>query len=248
MRGLGIAFGFLTRIPMPAVQWDVRAQAASLKWYPFVGFVLGLGFVLAAWCLRHLDPLPAAAVLLLVWVAITGALHLDGLADSADAWIGGMGNRERTLAIMKDPRCGPAGVISLVLLALLKFSALTALVGAHPVRDWFYGSLAWQLILPPLLARAALVALFLTTPYVRENGLGAPLSGAPALGCRIALVIAIVVVCAFVFTGLKALVAALIVGYLWRRATVKRIGGFTGDTAGAMVEMIEAATLFALLL
>lgn len=90
MRGLAIAFGFLTRLPMPKVAWDVQAQAASLKWYPFVGLVLGAIFVLAAWCLQHMPSLPAAAVMVALWVIVTGALHLDGLADSADAWIGGI--------------------------------------------------------------------------------------------------------------------------------------------------------------
>jgi adenosylcobinamide-GDP ribazoletransferase len=238
MRAIVIAFAFLTRLPMPNVAWDVRAQAASLKWYPLVGLVLGLVFVLAAWCLRHVPALPAAALMLVLWVVITGALHLDGLADSADAWIGGLGDRERTLAIMKDPRCGPAGVMSLVLISLLKFAALTA------VRD----TLPWALLLPPLLARGALVALFLTTPYVREKGLGAPLSGAPALGCHLAVALTLLIAFVFGYTGLKALAAALLVGYLWRRTCMHRIGGFTGDTAGAMVELIEAATLLALVL
>lgn len=258
MRAIVIAFAFLTRLPMPKVAWDVRAQAASLKWYPLVGLVLGLVFVLAAWCLRHVPALPAAALMLVLWVVITGALHLDGLADSADAWIGGLGDRARTLAIMKDPRCGPAGVMSLVLISLLKFAALTALVGAHPVRlcplgydavrDTFPDSLPLSLLLPPLLARAALVALFLTTPYVREKGLGAPLSGAPALGCHIAVALTLMITFVFGYAGLKALAAALVVGYLWRRTCMHRIGGFTGDTAGAMVELIEAAILLALVL
>jgi adenosylcobinamide-GDP ribazoletransferase len=248
MRGLAIAFGFLTRLPMPKVAWDVRAQAASLKWYPFVGLVLGVIFVLTAWCLRHMPSLPAAAVMVTLWVIITGALHLDGLADSADAWIGGMGDRERTLQIMKDPRCGPAGVMSLILVTLLKFTTLSALVGASLLAINRSADFPWPLILPPLLARGSLVALFLTTPYVRENGLGAPLRGAPALGCRIALILTIAAPLAFGTTGLKALAAALMTGYLWRRATIKRIHGFTGDTAGALVEMTEAAALLALLL
>jgi adenosylcobinamide-GDP ribazoletransferase len=254
MRAIVIAFAFLTRLPMPNVAWDVRAQAASLKWYPLVGLVLGLVFVLAAWCLRHVPALPAAALMLVLWVVITGALHLDGLADSADAWIGGLGDRARTLAIMKDPRCGPAGVMSLVLVSLLKFAALSAFVGAHPVRlcplgyDAVRDTLPWALLLPPLLARGALVALFLTTPYVREKGLGAPLSGAPALGCHIAVALTLLITFVFGYTGLKALAATLVVGYLWRRTCMHRIGGFTGDTAGAMVELIEVATLLALVL
>ncbi|MET0351588.1 MAG: adenosylcobinamide-GDP ribazoletransferase [Rhizobacter sp.] len=235
MRGLVTAFAFLTRVPMPRVTIGAREQAASLKWYPFVGLVLGVMLGALALLMQAWTPLPGAALLLVVWVALTGALHLDGLADSADAWIGGMGDRERTLAIMKDPRSGPAGVVALVLVLLLKFSALASL--ADPL----------LLVLPPLLGRAASVGLFLTTPYVREGGLGSALRGAPANGCRIALVATLVVALCFGTRGMAAVAIALVIGACWRRACLHRLGGFTGDTAGALVEMIEAGSLFALL-
>lgn len=235
MRGLVAAFGFLTRLPVPRIAFLPGTQAGSLKWYPLVGAVLGgllAGATALAWTV--LPPIPAAAVVLVAWVALTGALHLDGLADSADAWIGGMGDRARTLAIMKDPRSGPVGVVALVLVLLLKFSALATL--ADP----------WLLVLPPLLGRAAIVAWFLTTPYVRVGGLGDPLRGAPATGCRVALGMAVLSVPFFGTSGLLAFLAALAAGGLWRRAVVQRLGGFTGDTAGALVEIVEAATLIVL--
>lgn len=234
MRGLIVAFGFLTRLPVPRVAIDAEAQAASLKWYPLVGLALGVLLVGASALLHAMPVLPAAAMLLVAWVALTGALHLDGLADSADAWIGGMGDRERTLSIMKDPRSGPAGVVALVLVLLLKFSALATL--ANP----------WLLLLPPLLGRGAVVAWFLTTRYVRSQGLGEPLRGAPATGCRIAVLLSVIACLCFGKAGLLALVAAVITGWLWRRACVARLGGFTGDTAGALVELVEATTLVAL--
>jgi adenosylcobinamide-GDP ribazoletransferase len=234
MRGLIVAFGFLTRLPVPHVSMDSGTQAASLKWYPLVGLVLGLLLVAASALLHALPVLPAAAIILVAWVALTGALHLDGLADSADAWIGGMGDRERTLAIMKDPRSGPAGVIALVLVLLLKFSALATLDNA------------WLLLLPPLLARGAVVAWFLTTPYVRSQGLGEPLRGAPAAGCRVALGLTLLLCLCFGKAGLLALVATTVTAWLWRRAGMQRLGGFTGDTAGAMVELVEAVTIIVL--
>lgn len=235
MRGLAIAFGFLTRLPVPRVDMLPGTQAASLKWYPLVGLVLGMLLACATSLLLQAIPdLPAAAIVLVVWVALTGALHLDGLGDSADAWIGGIGSRERTLAIMKDPRSGPAGVVALVLLLLLKFSALATL--ANP----------WLLLLPPLLGRAAIVAWFLTTPYVRAGGLGDPLRGAPASGCRIALVLTVGMALCFGKAGIATLGAAFVTGWLWRRTVMQRLGGFTGDTAGALVELVEAATLIVL--
>ena len=197
MRGLVTAFAFLTRIPMPRVSIDEREQAASLKWYPFVGLVIGLALSALALVAQRWATLPGAAVLLLLWVALTGALHLDGLADSADAWIGGMGDRERTLTIMKDPRSGPAAIVALMLVLLLKFSALASL--ADPL----------LLVLPPLLGRAALVGLFLTTPYVRKGGMGDALRGAPAPGCRASLFIAVAVAACFGARGAIARGGAL---------------------------------------
>jgi adenosylcobinamide-GDP ribazoletransferase len=237
MTGLAIAFGFLTRLPVPRVEPRPGTLADSLKWYPLVGLVLG-GLLLGAATLLSgaLPALPAAAIVLVAWVALTGALHLDGLADSADAWIGGLGDRARTLAIMKDPRSGPAGVVSLVLVLLVKFSALATL--ADP----------WVLLLPPLLGRTAIVAWFLTTPYVRVGGLGDPLCGAPATGCRVAVILAVLSSLCFGKAGIVALVAAFSTGWLWRRAVMRRLGGFTGDTAGALVELVEAATLVTVVL
>ncbi|PWQ89005.1 adenosylcobinamide-GDP ribazoletransferase, partial [Enterococcus faecium] len=93
----------------------------------------GLLFGLLLWLASHLlqgTPSPLhAALLLTLWVLLSGALHLDGLADSADAWLGGFGDRERTLRIMKDPRSGPIAVVTLVLVLLLKFCALWVLIG-----------------------------------------------------------------------------------------------------------------------
>lgn len=234
MRGLVTAFAFLTRIPMPRLPMGEREQAASLKWYPFVGLVIGLLLSVLALVTQRWPDLPVAALLLLLWVALTGALHLDGLADSADAWIGGMGDRERTLTIMKDPRSGPAAIVALVLVLLLKFSALASL--ADPL----------LLVLPPLLGRTALVGLFLTTPYVRKGGMGDALRGASSTGCKVSLIVSLAVAACFGLPGLVATGMALIVAGCWRHACMARIGGFTGDTAGAMVEMIEAATVLTL--
>lgn len=234
MHGLATAFAFLTRLPVPVHRIDRAAQAASLKWYPLVGATMGLLLVALAAALHAWPMLPAGAVVVVAWVALTGALHLDGLADSADAWIGGMGDRERTLSIMKDPRSGPAGVVALVLVLLLKFSALATLGDT------------WLLVLPPLLGRGAVVAWFLTTSYVRSGGLGEPLRGAPATGCRIALVLSAAVSLGFGMAGVWAIAIAAATAAVWRRAVVRRLGGFTGDTAGALVEMVEAVTVVVL--
>lgn len=237
MNGLWIALGFLTRLPVPMTAYDdARSKASSLAWYPLVGLLIGLLLGALAWVLRDTASLLSAGIVVAAWVVLTGALHLDGLADSADAWIGGLGDREKTLTIMKDPRCGPAGVVVLVLALLLKFAALASM---HPA--------PWSaLILAPLLARASLTALFLTTPYVRGGGLGAALSSAPRNACAVALAISAGFCVLGRWHGLLALAAATLVFVVWRHACLKRLGGVTGDTAGALAEMVEVAVLIAL--
>ncbi|RBD43005.1 adenosylcobinamide-GDP ribazoletransferase, partial [Xanthomonas oryzae] len=120
IEGLLAAVGFLTRMPVPGwVFARPGAQARSLLWYPLVGVLIGAVLSALAWCLRDVAPLLGAALLLSSWVWLTGALHIDGLADTADAWVGGMGDRMRTLAIMKDPTSGPMALAAVVLALLL---------------------------------------------------------------------------------------------------------------------------------
>lgn len=238
MNGFLVALGFLTRIPVPASGLiDAPARARSLAWYPAVGAVVGGLLAAMAWLLPDDRSLMSAALLVLAWTFVTGALHLDGLADSADAWIGGMGDRARTLEIMKDPRSGPAGVTAVVLVLLLKFAALASLPS-----PWL------SLWLAPVLARTALTAAFLCTPYVRAGGLGAGLSEAPRSACIVALCAGVACCALAGWRGFIALGCAVLVFVLWRRACMKRIGGTTGDTAGALIEINEASVLVALVL
>jgi adenosylcobinamide-GDP ribazoletransferase len=234
MRGLLVAVGFLTRIPVPGhVFDDPQARQRSLCWYPAVGLLLGASLCAFAWLLRGWPPLLAAAAVLVAWVGATGALHLDGLADSADAWIGGMGERERTLAIMKDPRSGPAGVVALVLVLLLKFAALAS-------APFWPG-----LLLAPLLGRTALTAAFLALPYVRAGGMGEGLRGAPRAACVAVVAISMAACLSLGRHGLAALIVAAVLFAAWRRACLRRLGGMTGDTCGALAELTEAAVLVA---
>lgn len=238
MNAFWLAVQFLTRLPVPAGPENTEEdQGRALLFYPVVGLVIGTLLSFAQQLFSGADHLLAAALVLAVWVLVTGGLHLDGLADSADAWLGGHGDRERTLAIMKDPASGPAGVMLLVLVLLLKFTALAAVTAAD--------SLA-PLMLAPVLGRAALLPLFVTTPYVRPGGLGEALSRhASQNGVRIALILVALLALFAGLAGLLMLLAAALM-YLWLRwLMMERIGGTTGDTAGALVELVETAVLVA---
>jgi len=238
-QALLIAVQFLTRLPVPfRIDYQPRHIGHSLLYYPLVGLLIG-GILLAGAELLQRTSLDAglsAALLLTLWVLLTGGLHLDGLADSADAWVGGLGDKQRTLEIMKDPSCGPIGVLSLLLVLLLKFSALQSLLEQQ---------LWLGLLLAPLLARAALPLLLLTMPYVREQGLGSALkSHLPRQALSVMLVLLGILV--VIWVGGWLLLAVVGIFYLLRRAMMLRLGGTTGDTAGALVEVLEVVVLVVL--
>lgn len=236
-----IALQFLTRLPirLPGMP-EPEQLGRSLLWYPLVGLALGGVLLAAAWLLAGVFAPLAAALLLALWVLASGGLHLDGLADTADAWVGGFGDRERTLAIMKDPCCGPVAVVTLLLVLLLKFAALWALLASG---QWL------ALLLAPLLGRSALLLLFLGTPYVRQGGLGSAMAEhLPAqAGWRVLLAVLLAtLLCGW--SGLLALLGAALLFALCRRALLQRLGGTTGDTAGAVLELLECTVLVVLAL
>jgi adenosylcobinamide-GDP ribazoletransferase len=244
-----IALQFLTRLPIRLQPPPAgREVGLSLLWYPVVGLLLGALLCTTGVLSRAIAPSLAAAMILSVWVVCTGAMHLEGLADTADAWAGGRGERERMLSIMKDPRSGPIAVVTVVCLLLLKFGALSALQEARPTLCWSELRLAYSYILPPVLARAAVPLLFAQTPYLRAHGLGADLAQyqSRAGGRRVTALTGLAAMVLVGPYGLLAGAAAAVVYLLMRRAFLRRLGGMTGDCAGALIEVIETVSLITL--
>jgi adenosylcobinamide-GDP ribazoletransferase len=213
----------------------------SLLFYPLVGLLFGGILWASNWLLQGTPLLLHAALLLTIWVLLSGALHLDGLADSADAWLGGFGDRERTLTIMKDPRSGPIAVVTLVLVLLLKFAALLALIEQQQ---------AVALVIVPVIGRAALLGLFLTTPYVRAGGLGQALAEHLPRSVGVQVLAVSALACGLVagVSGVFAVVLAALVFFWLRQVMLRRLGGTTGDTAGALLELLEMVVLVGLAL
>lgn len=237
-----IALQFLSSFPisLPGMP-KPQELGRSLLFYPLVGVLFGVVLMALNALLSGAPLMLHAALLLTAWVLLSGGLHLDGLADSADAWLGGFGDRERTLTIMKDPRSGPIAVVTLILVLLLKFTALLALIENHN---------AIALLLAPVIGRSAMLGLFLGTPYVRAGGLGQALADhlPRSAGRQVLLISAVGCVLVAGFSGLYALVAAA-VGFFWlRHLMLKRLGGTTGDTAGALLELLEVLVLLAIVL
>lgn len=231
-----IALALLTRFPVSAPgTHDAQAVGRSILWYPVVGLLVGLVLAGISLLAGSAPDMVGAALALLAWCVVTGGLHLDGLSDSTDALIGSHGNPPRALEIMKDPAAGPMGVAAVCVVLILKFAALAAHVSAETWRP---------IILAPVLGRSAIIALLLTTPYVRPGGLGDGLAAHLPRGAAWMVLIA-VLGAAVIAGGVWSVVSAGLAFVILRRLMIRNIGGTTGDTAGALVEVTEAAALVA---
>ncbi|MDQ0837428.1 adenosylcobinamide-GDP ribazoletransferase [Sphingomonas faeni] len=230
MKRLIVAFGFLTRLPMPRVEVTSTDFAAAIRFYPVVGLVIGLIVAAAGWAGALVDPWMGAGAALLTWIAVTGALHLDGLADLADGLGAAHGDRTRLLAVMADPHIGSFGVVAIVCQMLAK------LVLLHAV------GVGWGLALVPFAARMGPLAWARLLPPLRPGGLGAAVAGAvrarDLLGWGLLLALAAVAVPALIALPLLVLGVAA-----WLRRT---LGGVTGDAHGAGIEILETGLLVAL--
>jgi adenosylcobinamide-GDP ribazoletransferase len=231
-----IAMQFLTVLPIELKTMPSREQnGQAMLFYPLVGLLIGVVLFASASILVKLPTILIAALILSIWIWLTGGLHLDGLADTADAWVGGFGDPEGTLKIMKDPACGPIGVLSLVLACLLKFAGLYVLLEQK---------MAVFLIVLPMLGRIVPLFLFLTTPYVRTQGLGrSMIDFMPKKQLWIVFVITMTLLCVFKWVGFITLLVFLVILFYLRSVFIRRIGGITGDTVGAAMELSETGLI-----
>ncbi len=238
MRALALAIGFLSVLPVPRVTVDAAALGRSPIWYPWVGLLLGALATAMAFVLLPASPLLAAAGYSAALALLSGGLHLDGLGDTADAWVGGLGDRERTLAIMQDPNCGPAAVVAIAGLLLLRTGAAHALI--------ITGGWA-MLAFAPALGRAAGAGLLACVGCARPEGLAAQLQASLAhRGIGLSLLLASVAAgLAAGSAGLVAVAAVALAVAALGRAFRRRLGGVTGDTVGAANELAELAALLA---
>ncbi len=231
MNGLLAALGFLTTFPLPASACRTPAPV-GLAWFPCVGLVLGSLLVLAnqllVWC--RVDPLVTGILLTALLAWLTGGLHLDGLADTADGFAGSR-DQARRLEIMKDSRIGAMGSLTLSLLVMLKAAAL-----ARPgVRDA-------ALLLGPVCGRLHLVFTLYLLPGARPGGLGEQFQTHATVA---ALVFALFTAIATGLFLLSPIVTALtfavtlVITVSFHALCRAKISGMTGDTLGAGCELTE---------
>jgi adenosylcobinamide-GDP ribazoletransferase len=244
-----LALSFLTTLPVPRRPAALGGLGRAAAWFPLVGLILGLLLTAGYLLFNHLfPPLLAAALLVTLWAALTGGLHLDGLADCGDGLFAAL-PPERRLEIMRDPRTGAFGVISLSLFLLLKVLAVASLPAADllaaPRLDW--SALAWfpagPLIVAPVVARYLLLPAA-RQPTARPGGLGAELSAhLRPLAILTAGLTVLVVALLGGPRAILAVIAARLVAALIFRLARARLGGLNGDVFGFTVELAELTVL-----
>ncbi|OYX16703.1 MAG: adenosylcobinamide-GDP ribazoletransferase [Sphingomonadales bacterium 32-67-7] len=232
MKGLIVAIQFLTRLPTPRMAVSGADFAASMRWFPAVGLIVGLIVAGGAWAGSRIDPWTGAIVALVLWVGVTGALHLDGLGDIADASGAAHQDRGRLLAVLADPHIGSFGVVAIVLQLLAKLVLLHAAIDRGAVA---------ALIAIPFAARLGPLVWTCWLPSLHD-GLAARFRGAvrPVHGALWGLPL----LAAIAWVPALAVIVPFIA--LWGRWVRRRLGGISGDGHGAGTELGETVLLLAL--
>ena len=233
-----LALGFLTRLPLgPAPAIDVPLAEACWA-FPLVGLVVallsGIGYALAAWL--NIPPFPAALIALGVGVLVAGAMHEDGLADTADGFVGGL-DRDEKLAIMRDSRIGTYGTLALILSVGLRAASLAAIAAS--------GAVVAALIAAHAVARGFLPLVLRGLEPARSDGLGAAF-GRPeaAIAWSAAGLAALLALFALDFVpGIVALLAAAAAMAGGASVAQRQIGGYNGDVLGAVEQAGETVVL-----
>ncbi len=234
LESIVVAFQFLTRLYLPInVEWNTANLRRSLTWFGLVGAFIGAILAGAMTLFNRFNVIPAVAaiIILLIWIFITGGMHIDGISDMADGFFS-MRDKEKTLEIMKDSHVGAFGVITIVFLLLIKFEMLKEFI--------IIEKNVWLLILPPTIARiaAGLVLSFYET--TKKSGLGYTFHSSDprifwAIGFVVTLIISSILnIKSLIFIGIAILASNLMA--LWAK---KKIGGLNGDIYGAIVETVE---------
>jgi len=235
---LRTGLAFCTRLPVAAPE---DADLAQASWtFPLIGALVGALGALAYWLAAQLGlgAFLASVLALAAAALVTGALHEDGLADTADGFGGGT-TKTRKLDIMRDSSIGTYGVLALIVAVLLKAGALTAL--AEP------SLVAWALVAAHAGARAILPAFMRMVPRARADGLaasaGAPPQGSAAIAAGLGMVA--LVLCLGLAAALVAALLLAVSSVLMARLAIKQIGGQTGDVLGAVEQTGEVLILLA---
>jgi len=237
MKYLLVALQFLTTIP-PGKRAKMEAEdlARSMVFFPVVGLIVGIFLVLVNRLSSIFFSSPVVNVLVMItWIVLTGALHLDGFSDTVDGLCGGQDKEER-LKIMRDGSIGAKGATALFCLLALKFALLMGIAPHYKYQ---------ALLFTPIVGRWTMVTGMFLAPYAREKGMAIPFiehrnNGQLLWASLITLIIGLFI---FKLPSLGIMGLAFAATFILTDYFKRRIGGITGDTIGAVNEIIEVFTL-----
>lgn len=263
MEGLILLFKFMTRLPIPMdPKFDSIKMGKSMRFFPVIGIVLGIimylfyllfgSFIRSAYIL--------AGVMVLIEIALTGAMHLDGLSDTFDG-IFSYRSKQKMLEIMKDSRIGANGAIALIMYFLLKVLLLAGIQNEFPIINLGLLSgklqlngMGLALLISPVIARANSVLNCGMSPYAKASGSAKDLvEQTDRQGVMVGILISLIyslVVQAILYRGFNAIYVVNIIfvthllGAYFAKLMERKIGGITGDTLGAVLELSQLVVLF----
>jgi len=236
------AVQFLTIIPIKIKDMDERKLSGSMSYFPIAGLLLGLVLSVINNLFLGLgfSGLPLSIILIISLIIITGGIHLDGLADTADAFLSRK-NKEEMLIIMRDSHIGVMGVLALISVILLKISFLYSIGIPSKITALF---------LMCILSRWSMVFAMFLFPYARKEGKAkAFIQGINPKIFTLATIITLI--CVFVFwkiDGILVFIITAISSYLAGKFINSKIGGITGDTLGALCEINEVIVLLSIII
>ena len=253
MNGIALLFKFMTRLPVGfEPKFDSDSLGRSMKFFPVVGMVMGVILFGFYWGLSYFvySPMVMAVLLVIIEVILTGGLHLDGLADTFDG-IFSYRSKQKMLDIMKDSRLGTNGGLVLILYFILKVALLYEIS-----YDFELGGLTdlpsgVVLLLVPAIARLNSVINCASAPYARATGMGKTfVDNTNGIGVIIATILTFIytaIIC-YIFVVpyivLYTIPILMGLGYIFAKLMTRKIGGITGDTLGAVVELSEILSIF----
>jgi len=238
MKGFISLLQFMTRIPTPKVEYDQKELGKAMKFFPVVGMIIGVILYYSYLFLSHRFDNTAVIVILLILleIVLTGGLHLDGLADTFDG-IFSYRSRKRMLEIMKDSRIGSNGALSLIIFFALKAALMDEVLG--------YDKTPYVLLVMPVISRFVSVLNCGVAKYARSSGMGKGLVEETTIN---GVIISFIITGAYSYyfigvLGIITLVIMSILGVYFAKLMEHKIGGITGDTLGAVVELSTVLVL-----
>lgn len=247
MKALAEALRFLSIIPIPGKPPVETSRV--LACYPWAGLIIGIITAVAAWAGSWILGAAGTAVLAVtIRIAVTGGLHMDGLADLADGFGGGR-DREKRLAIMADSRLGSFGALALLVMFALQVTLIAELLSTRAPGQPISPVILYPLVLAPSISRGMIPMMIRLFPSARPGGMGDRNRASASTPAVLTSMLSALII-AFLFYGITGLITAAVTALcmlIIAAGVSRKLGGLTGDVYGTLIESGDLIVLFCLL-